>query len=361
MAGVIQNLEILSAGRHQASTGDVSISEQDLDMIIENFTTLQGSNVVKPHLKLGHTDAQKWFGQENGIPTLGWITKVWRVGKKMLANVEGVPDALLAMIRAGRYHNVSSEIYLSPIEVAGKKVSHILSAVAILGTEMPAAKDLAGLAQALFASSFEDQTDADPVLFTQEKTMPDNLPGLFTQAQVDALIESAAAKAVAAFKAANTTEVTELTTKLTVAEKRATDAEALVTKLQGDAANAEAMSLIEAAIKEGRLLPKQKDLALAFMTGANGVVKFGDGEKSLKVLFKEFLGAAGKQVDLSEKGSGANGERTEFPTAAAEVDYKAKKLLSADTTGKLTYSGAFDKVLAADETLKGRYINGEAA
>jgi hypothetical protein len=359
MAGTIQNLEILAAGTHNASTGRVTITEDDLDKIVENFGSLQGSNVVKPHLKLGHTDAQKWFGQENGIPTLGWVTKVWKVGKKLLANIDGVPDALLDMFRQGRYHNVSSEIYLDPvIEFNGKKVSHVLSAIAVLGTEMPAVKDLAGLANALFASSFEDKVDAEPVklTLTQEER------NMFTQEQVDSLIKSAVKEAVAEETAKLSGKVDDLTTQLEVVTKRAETAEASVTRLQDENAKAEAIRVVDKAINDGKLLPKQKDIALAFMNNAKGVAKLSDGsEKSMAALFTDFIGIAGKQVDLTEKGSGKNDERKDFTSPAHEVDYKAKKLLSADTSGKLTYSAAMDKVLSDDDELKARYISGEAA
>ena len=353
MAGVIQNLEVLSAGTWSASTGRVSITESDLDQIVDNFGKLQGLNVVKPHLKLGHSEAQKWFGQENGIPTLGWVNKVWRVGKKLLANIEGVPDALLDLFRQGRYHNVSAEVYLDPIEVNGQKVSHVLSAIAVLGTEMPAAKDLAGLAEALFASSFEDTVgDVKPVQLSQEER------SMFTQEQVDSLISAAVKKAVDEKAVQLSGQVTDLTKQLGVMTERAESAEGSVKKLQDEKTKLEAGHLIDKAIKDGKLLPKQKDIALAFMTGPSALVKFGDGEKSMTQLFKDFLDIAGKQVDLSEKGGGENKERKDFASPAAEVDYKTKRLMAEK---KVNYSEAMNEVLAADVELKERYINPEAA
>src|SRR5690242_4388571 len=131
MPGVIQNLEIMSAGTHNASTGKVTITEGDLDAMVSAFTDLQGTNIVKPHLKLGHSEAQKWFGNTKGVPTLGWVDKIWRQGTKLFANIRDVPTALLDMIRAGRYHNVSVEAYGpdAKIEKDGKVYSHVLSAI----------------------------------------------------------------------------------------------------------------------------------------------------------------------------------------------------------------------------------------
>src|SRR5688572_19598529 len=109
MAGTIQRLEIFGAGTHNAVTGKVTITENDLDNIVTAFDAFKGTNLVRPHLKLGHTDAQKWFGQKDGIPALGWIDKVWREGRNLLADIRDVPDALIDMFRQGRYHNVSAE------------------------------------------------------------------------------------------------------------------------------------------------------------------------------------------------------------------------------------------------------------
>jgi hypothetical protein len=357
MAGVIERLEVFGAGTHNASTGKVTITEDDLDQIVENFNSLQGTNIVKPHLKLGHQDAQKWFGQKTGVPTLGWISKVWREGKKLLANITDVPEPLLDLIRQGRYHNVSAEVFFpGVIEHNGKKLGHVLSAVALLGTEMPAVKDLAGLANALFAAQFESKVDAKPETFTHmETSMPgdDNDKALFTQAQVTALTKAAVTDAVAKALEAKAAEYSDLKAKLDVAEARAKQAETALRKFKDDAIVEKAKSLVDGAIKEGKLLPKQRELALAFMTNTN-VVKFGEGEKSMADLFQEFLGTSGKVMDLGEKGGGNNGERKEFATAAEEVDHKTKLKINA-SGGKLTYLQAFNEVLAENAELKARY------
>lgn len=358
MAGTIQNLEVLSAGTWNASTGRVTVTESDLDEMVSNFAKLQGSNVVKPHLKLGHTEAQKWFGQENGIPVLGWITKVWRVGRKLLADVDSVPDALLDMIRQGRYHNVSSEIILDEIDVQGQKVRNILSAVALLGTEMPAAKDLAGLAAALFSVKLETGIDAKPTTINMEHNMPDLNPALFSQAQLNALIEAAVTKAVAEFKAKTEGEITDLNTQLEVVTKRADSAEGSLKKLQEDTVKAEATRTVDDAIKAGKLPPKMRDAALALMS-AQGVVKFGEGEKSPALVFKDLLEGLSANVQLKELGSGKNNEHSVGDvgaTVAKELDTKIKKL-QGESGGatKLGYADAMKQVLDADPDLKARY------
>lgn len=356
MPGAISRLEIFSAGTWTPSNGkQVTVTESGLDEMVEAFHQLQGTNVVKPHLKLGHTEAQKWFGQSVGVPTLGWITRLWREGTKLFADIKDVPEALLDMIRQGRYHAVSSEVFFpGDIEHAGKKFGHVLSAVAILGTEMPAVKDLAGLASALFANQFSSTQTTTPVAFTRE-----NGAAMFTQEQVDALIGAAVTKAVAEAKGARDKEFSDLTAQVTVLTARAEGAETKLSAQATEFAQKEAVSTVDAAIKAGKLLPKQRDMALAFMTNMKGTVNFGGADKSPAALFSDFLGLAGKQVDLTEKGDGKEGTRgpTSFATAGHEVDHLVKEAIRANP--KLSYADGVAAVLAGNEDLANRYAKGD--
>src|SRR5690606_30682287 len=90
------------------------------------------------------------------------------------------------------------------VEHNGKKFGHVLYAVAVLGTEMPAVSDLAGLAAALYSQQFST-TALTPITFTQG-----NQSAMFTQEQVDALIDAAVKKAVDATKGEFTAKVGSL-------------------------------------------------------------------------------------------------------------------------------------------------------
>ncbi len=355
MPGRIQRLEIFAAGTWSPATGGrITVAEADLDQIVSHFTELSGSNVVKPHLKLGHGDAQKWFGQKTGIPTLGWVEKVWREGQKLFADIGDVPEALLEMIRQRRYHNVSVEIFRpGQIEFQGKKLGHVLSAIAILGTEMPAVKDLAGLASALFADQFASEVTEKPIEFTAER----NHPAMFTQEQVDSLIAAAVSKAVTDATGKFSADAASQAAALQVMTARADTAERQLATNAAEFAQREAVTTVDQAIKDGKLLPAQKDMALAFMSSVSGKVSFGGSEKPAKALFGEFLASFGKQVVLGENGNGQN--PTEFSNAAAEVDHLVKQRISADKSGKTDYAMAFDAVRVENPTLMSRYAAGE--
>jgi hypothetical protein len=360
MAGEIKSLEIFGAGTWTPGNSKVPVvvTETDLDHIAEAFTALQGTNIVKPHLKLGHDDAQKWFGQRNGIPTLGWIDRVWRQGSKLMADISNVPDALISMIKERRYHNVSAEVYPpGVIEHGGRTFGHVLSAVAVLGTEMPAVQDLAGLASALFANQFSAaEAVGATVAFTPSQGRE---PAMFTQEQVDALISAAVAKAVTEKATEFSGKVADAKTELAAAVSRAEVAEAKLTTLSHDFAKREAEALVNAAIHSGKLLPRQKDMALAFMSTPNLMVKFGGAEKSAAELFGEFINSFGAQVDLKEKGSGKHGQDKpgEFATAAQELAAAIEEVRAGDP--KLEYMAARNAVFAKDPDLKGRYAAGE--
>jgi hypothetical protein len=354
MPGEIKRLEIFGAGTWTPSSGGkVTVTEGHLDEIVESFGALQGTNIVKPHLKLGHTEAQKWFGQKVGIPTLGWIDRVWREGKKLFADISNVPEALLDLIKQGRYHNVSAEV-IPPghIEHGGKKFGHVLYAVAVLGTEMPAVQDLAGLASALYSHQFST-TAPTPITFTQG-----NQSAMFTQEQVDALIAAATAKAVAEAKGEFTAKIGSLEAQVTTLTARAEGAETKLAAQAQEFAQREAVVLVDQAIKDGKLLPKQKDMALAFMTSIKGTMNFGGKEQTPAELFKDFLGTFSKQVDTTEKGDGKEGSRDnqQFATIAQEVDHKVKAAISADN--KLDYAAGLQVVLRADPDLAARYAKG---
>ncbi len=369
MAGNLTNLEIFSTGTHRAATGTVIVTDEDLDSIIDAFDSLQGSNIVKPHLKLGHADAQKWFGQKDGIPSLGWITRVWRQGKKLLADVNDIPDALIDMIKSNRFHNVSAEIFWdAPIKHNGRQFSRVLSAVSILGIEMPAVKDLAGLAEALFQAGPIHQFTGESALTIKlnqgDIKMPETKKGdadsvlLYSQEQYDALVEATVAKAVTEVEAKHVKATESLEAEKKVAIDRADQAEAEITKVKAAAIQQEATTLVDQAIKDGKMLPKQRDFALAALSATDTKVKFGDKgeEKTMPEIFKEFIGAQGKVMDLSEKGDGTV-KKTEFSTVAEEVDYKVKEFMATDA--KLEYGTSLDKVLAADSDLKTRYAESQ--
>lgn len=133
----INGVEIFSAGTWNGDT----YTEKDLDEMIRAYDdTRQG---VMPPLKLGHDDKQKIL-QQDGYPAAGWVGKLYRNGKKLLADFIDIPDKIYELLTRGAYKKVSSEIYWNT-DVDGKKYDKMLAGVALLGADMPAVSNLSDI------------------------------------------------------------------------------------------------------------------------------------------------------------------------------------------------------------------------
>ena len=354
MAQEIKGVEIMRTGTFTpggaAAGRKVTIGTDELDAMVASFEALTPIGGFTPVLKLGHAEAQKFMGQTSGAPNLGIVDKIFREGEKVLANFLNVPDAVVDLIRQKRFSNVSVEV-VPNLEFDGKKFSQVLTAVALLGAELPAVKGLKELAATLFTEVEVTPIQADNIVSYEQETEP--MTVTYTQEQHDALVEAAVSKAVDAAKV----EYAETAERLTAERDEAVEAVKTVktsfAEYTDKVANAEAETMVDSAIKDGKLLPKQKDAAMAFMSNLTGTVTFGDEDKSMRVMFADFLGAMPTKIDTSEKGAGTENETEDYANAGAEVDKLARKAMKEN--GKLSYSEARAEVLEADAELKAAY------
>lgn len=353
MAGMLKAVEIFGVGTWHGSR-TVTVTEAMLDEMVSNFETINRTPGYTPVVKLGHADTQKYFGQQKGAPNLGFIGRLWRDGKKLLADLTEVPDALLELIRKRRYNSLSIEV-APTVEHDGKKFSNVLLAVSLLGAELPAVKGLKELAASLFHDVFE--IEGERIELTQEIGMT-----TFTKEQADALVAAAVTAAVAKCEEGFAEERTSLTTAKVAAETlakeandRATAAFAEVAAATEKAFVAEAQAVVDGAIKEGKMVPAQKLAALAFMFNMGKSVKFADGQQSPTAIFRAFIDAMPKVVQYGERGASSHQRDGVALTAAQEVDEKVRAVIVADKAGKVTYAEALQTVLGADPDLKARY------
>jgi hypothetical protein len=347
MPGRIDNVEIFAVGTWRGSK-TVTVTSADLDAMIESFNSLNATvEGFRPPVKLGHTEQQKFWGGKSGAPALGFVEKIWRVGDKVLANFSDVPDALIDMVKRRLYNTVSIEMY-SAIEHAGKKFKNVLSAVAFLGAELPAVKGL----QELSASLFESAAPELKLEFSEKIEM-------FTQEQVDSLIKAAVEKAKAEFEAARAAELKKLQdevadskAKFEASEKAKATVEAALATFKTDAEAKEIESMVQKAIDEGKVLPKQKDEVIAMASAMRGQkVKFGAEEKSGVDVFKAYLDGLPKAVEFGERGA-ANG-KDQNKMAGDKVSKMATERAAKD---KIEYASAVQLVLAENPELKAQYF-----
>lgn len=125
----LKGVEIFSAGKWN---GD-DYTESDLDEMVRAYAENQ---TARPSIKLGHDKNQKLL-QKDGMPSGGIVSALYRVGAKLKADFADVPAKLATLIERKAYRKVSSEVFWN-INFNGKTYPRMLSAVSLLGGDMPA-------------------------------------------------------------------------------------------------------------------------------------------------------------------------------------------------------------------------------
>lgn len=350
----ILGVEIFAAGKWKPSNAKpVEITEQDLDEMVKSFDALGQESGFSPALKLGHTETEKYFGDGKGAPRLGSVSRIWREGKKILADFANVPEALVDLMRNRRYNQVSVEVFPT-YEYEGKTYRNLLSAVALLGAELPAVKGLKDLASSLFEAFDDEQLRVE---YTQEIEMK-----TFTEEQHEAILATAVKNAGTEAEQKFSAEINELketnaaqATEIGELREQKEALEAKAAEYAEDKRTAQINAVIEKGVSEGRILPRQKESMLAMANSMQGTVKFGDSEKEGVDAFEAFVNTLPKVAKFEEKGSG-EGEEKEFSLASDELHERTKALMEKD--GIQDYAAASAQVLAADADLKSRYARG---
>lgn len=358
MAKGLKGVQLIHVGSWRGSNGETQFSVGDLEDIVRSYVALGSKTGFRPHLKLGHTDAQKFFGQRNGFPSLGEVTNVWRDGETVYADIENIPEVLLDLIEKRRYTQLSIEIYPS-YEYEGVKYRNVLAAVALLGAELPAVKGLNDLAQALFKDEAQIFNDA------QGKQEFTEMPATDTDNKA---IEARLAAAEKAAKDA-TDAAAKLTTDLAAATNANTALLARLDNTEKASRSARVAAIVDQGIKDGKIAPKSRDAFIAMgeaQAASEAKIKFGEGDKAVEKQGVEAFAATVEGlaaiVELDEKGvtkvtkdDKGGGDKS----AAERVDAMASAAVQA---GKAkTYSEAFAAVLAdpANAELKAAYAAGE--
>lgn len=143
-------VELARTGTFFAMTGKVTFTEQDFDDMATAHAALAGK--VDPPLKLGHNDGQRLL-KADGLPAAGWVQKVRRVGDRLVADYIDVPPAIAALIDQNKLRKRSIEAIRNG-EFGGKRWPIVLTAVALLGEDLPAVDSLSDVAD-LYAASHD--------------------------------------------------------------------------------------------------------------------------------------------------------------------------------------------------------------
>lgn len=318
----MKKLEIFKPGKHTAMDGAVmNFTEAEVKASADAYdTALHEAPMVVGH---PHADA----------PAYGWVKKLEFAEGKMKAEPSQVDADFAEMVKAGRFKKISASFYLPDAPNNPKKGVYYLRHVGFLGAQPPAVK---GLKNASFAEQekgvveFGDYDDAVNAgmwrrlrewiigkfgLEEADKVIPDYNVGTLEDAAscrgaqpcvpTEGFAEAEQKKEETMDKEK---ELMEKEKALEQKEASFAEREANLKKQETAARHKENISFAQGLVKEGKLLPAQKEKVVAIMDFAEsiaaGAVEFGEGDKktSLSVgqAFKEFLTGQPKIVEFGE-------------------------------------------------------------
>jgi len=310
-------VQVFRTGRHTASDGSTGdYTAADLDEIVATFRAT--ADQYKPVLRIGGHDG-------GAAPAGGKVVDLRRSGDFLEALFDTVPVVARA-ISAGAYNGVSAGLRIGA-RVGDKTFGKFLDHVAILGSRIPAVKGLNGpdgLASlfsdddaAVLAINFEMEDDMDEKLAQENLELKDKLR----------VAEADAAKAKADFATAETAHADAIKTLET---KHANELKAerdKVAVFEAAAAKTEVESLVDGAIRAGKLAPAVKDATIAAGLALRSQANFSEDGSGF-ASWKDALAKAPKVMNFDDKanaGGDQNDKLTQFEREFSEGAEMAKK------------------------------------
>lgn len=267
-----------------------------IDQVIEAFDA--NKDRLKVPLRVGsHNEL---------APAGGWVTGLKKVGDRLMAEFSDVPRVVGEAINRRLFKQVSIGILHDHKDEKGKIWPSVLDHIAILGGRIPAVKGLADL-----PALFDDENPQGEIITLEneeyEDMDPKLLEGQLTEAQAQnkdlrkQVTELTAERDDLKTKlgAAERT-VGEQKTQLEAKDKEAKDLTKKVSEFESAAAKAEVESVIDKAVRAGRLLPAGKDSALAAGNALRAMENFS-ADDSPFTQWKKGLECAPKILTFEEK------------------------------------------------------------
>lgn len=336
----VQGVEIFSAGTWN---GDEYTIDDLNEMVIAFDETSEG---VRPYIKLGHDENQNLL-QEDGLPSAGWINKLYVLGDKLVADITDIPKKIFELIESKAYRKVSSEIYWN-LKVGEKLYKKFLGAVALLGSDMPGCMNLSDI-----LGRYTKMTSEPPKVYSNSKNLFEINQKQFTiekerdQMPTDKELQLEAE--VKTFKAQTEAQAVELANAKAEAEelkKFKLDQEAITAKALADVKVAQDQSFIGELEKENLCSPAMKPFIVALLGEEKKEysVKVGTEDKKLnkKDLLKETLKLFKAIADVNLDESSKAGVR-EGKADQKAFDEKVAKFMN-ENKGS-TYSQAVKAVM----------------
>lgn len=344
----IKRVEIFSAGEWN---GD-EYTTDDLDCMATNFMELRSG--IQPYLKLGHDENQELI-QSDGLPALGWVSNLYRLGDKLYADFSQIPKSIYELIVAGAYKKVSSEIFWN-LKIGEKVYNKVLAAVALLGADTPAVMNLKDILGMYKKEAKELKIYNAINLEIKSSNEKEFIMGK-TEAEIKLEVElKAKNEEIAAEKAKYTASIdseAKLKTEIEQLKQYKVDAEAREAKLKEDEAKAQVEAEKAKLEKFVTELISQKLCSKAMEPMVRELVGPEKKEYSLKLneketkldkaqLLKETLKLFKVLADVNFDES-SQSEKSTMEDDSAAIDAEAKKLMQEK---KYSYGKAVKEILA---------------
>lgn len=286
----IRGVEIFAAGRWN---GD-DYTEQDMDAIVQSFEETKAK--LRPYLKLGHGKKQTLI-EKDELPSAGFIDRVYRVGKKLVADFSNIPDKIYELIKRRAYDRVSSEIFVN-MKIGDKTYPYALKAVALLGGETPAVQDLNSILN-LYQNDYESisfssvqgcevtTSDLNTKTESQEDAMSANIEEVVRQnTKLEAQVKSLESEIAELEKENKAMEQNFKATQSQAKEykEKAESLEKNLKEFEHKAFEKEVDMEVEKLFSDGKIVPAQKPFLSAILKG----VKMNESTKSFSIEGKEY-------------------------------------------------------------------------
>ncbi len=345
---MVKWIEIFKAGKWTDAKGKThSYSQNDLDSIVAVNDPGRRTDARKVPLVIGHP--------KHTDPAWGWVDGLKREGDLLFMKAKDVVPEFAQAVNDGRYKKVS--ICVNP-------TTHELDHVGFLGAVQPA---VPGLADAQFAAPTEESVSleysswrGDGLVARMFQGMRNHLietiglektDAILSQWDIDALKEEAAqadlVPATTAYAAPAGTTITPEAAAIPSArevelEGQLAQARADLAAQDATARETENAAFCQSLISTGRLLPAQREDALALLatTSAPELAAFSKpGAPGAGELLKAFLGKLPQQIRVGEEiaTTGISPSATDDPVALAA---QASAYMAEQATKGITLSAA---------------------
>jgi hypothetical protein len=253
----LEDIEIFASGTWN---GD-SYSVADLDEMVKNFSEYPS----EIPLKIGHDTEQK-LAQKDGFPAVGWLKSIKRVGHKLMASFDKVPQIVKDLVGKGAYRKVSSEIWWNFKDSStGKIFGKLLSGVALLGADLPAVTSLSDIV-ALYSVEGMLKSYTMPIGGTNESEV-----NIMEQKEYELKVSELEAKVTqsdAELKARNE-ELENAKKEFAVVQEELKKIEETKQAEELKAYGLMVDGFIKQAVKDGKILPVQTDNIKKLFTSEN--------------------------------------------------------------------------------------------